>query len=333
MTGFYDDHGGSLFSSGNGNHGSGNRYWIGTGEPSGDRFQWTGPRTTLSSYNGTPGDEGATYLTNGQRDSAPVRRTGSPTGGTSTVPPRLRRRRIRRLRRRQPEPGPRARSGAGAVGPQAGGQQAGLLAAHRSPRDERHGPGAARLEPPRTAPTATSCSSSGSAVSTSPSRCRAPRHAPSRSCCSSGRTTGRASGSRSMDVERLGDEPDRRGRPVPGDQLPDHLGRRLEAHGQRHRVRRPPAGHQRGRCQGCASRSRVVRSRGSRRRARARGSAEVWVDGDLRTTVSLRRSTSLARAVVFTASWSSSGEHTVEIRTLGTDGHPRVDVDAFIVLR
>jgi hypothetical protein len=65
----------------------------------------------------------------------------------------------------------------------------------------------------------------------------------------------------------------------------------------------------------------------------SRGSAEVWVDGELRTTVSLRRSSSLARAVVFTAGWSSSGEHTVEIRTLGTDGHPRVDVDAFIVLR
>lgn len=69
VTGFYDDHGGSLFSSSNGNSGSGNRYWVGANEPSTDRFGWNGPRSTLSSYNGTPGESGGKYVSRATRDA------------------------------------------------------------------------------------------------------------------------------------------------------------------------------------------------------------------------------------------------------------------------
>jgi parallel beta-helix repeat protein len=69
VTGFYDDHGGSLFSSGSGNAGSGNKYWVGGSEPSTDRFGWNGPRSRLSSYNGTPGEQDATYLSTSQKDA------------------------------------------------------------------------------------------------------------------------------------------------------------------------------------------------------------------------------------------------------------------------
>ena len=63
-----------------------------------------------------------------------------------------------------------------------------------------------------------------------------------------------------------------------------------------------------------------------------RGSARVYVDGVLRSTVSLYASTTAYRRVVFTTSWPSQGIHTVRIVVLGTAGHPRVDVDAFVRL-
>jgi Right handed beta helix region len=69
VTGFYDDHGGSLFESSNGNRGYDNRYWVGTGEPSGDRFAWNGPKSTLSSYNATLGEAGGTYVSKATRNS------------------------------------------------------------------------------------------------------------------------------------------------------------------------------------------------------------------------------------------------------------------------
>jgi hypothetical protein len=64
-----------------------------------------------------------------------------------------------------------------------------------------------------------------------------------------------------------------------------------------------------------------------------RGSARVYVDGTYRTTVNLRATSFRARRIVFRASWPSAGTHTLEIRVAGSSGHPRVDVDAFVVLR
>ncbi len=69
VAGFYDDHGGSLYSSANNNRGWDNRYWIGGGSSSTDRFMWNGGRSTLSSYNATPGEAHGKYISKAKRDS------------------------------------------------------------------------------------------------------------------------------------------------------------------------------------------------------------------------------------------------------------------------
>jgi parallel beta-helix repeat protein len=68
VTGFYDDHGGSLFTTGNGNRGHDNRYWIGQGQPTNDRFHWNGPRTTMQAYNATRGEERGKYISKAKRN-------------------------------------------------------------------------------------------------------------------------------------------------------------------------------------------------------------------------------------------------------------------------
>jgi len=65
----------------------------------------------------------------------------------------------------------------------------------------------------------------------------------------------------------------------------------------------------------------------------SRGSAKVYIDGAYAGTVSLYRSSAASRVVVFAKSWSSSGRHTVRLVVAGTARHPRIDVDAFVVLR
>ncbi len=64
----------------------------------------------------------------------------------------------------------------------------------------------------------------------------------------------------------------------------------------------------------------------------SRGSAKMYVDGVYVSTVSLYRSSWRPRNVVAARSWSSSGSHTVKLVVVGTAGHPRVDVDAFLVI-
>jgi spore germination protein YaaH len=64
-----------------------------------------------------------------------------------------------------------------------------------------------------------------------------------------------------------------------------------------------------------------------------RGSAKVYVDGVLVTTVDLHATGTTYRRVAFAKSWSSSATHMLRIVVVGTTGHPRVDVDAFEVLR
>jgi subtilisin family serine protease len=65
----------------------------------------------------------------------------------------------------------------------------------------------------------------------------------------------------------------------------------------------------------------------------SRGSARLYVDGRYVATVNLHRSSWTPRIVVAARSWSSSGAHTVRLVALGTRGHPRVDIDAFLVMR
>jgi hypothetical protein len=65
----------------------------------------------------------------------------------------------------------------------------------------------------------------------------------------------------------------------------------------------------------------------------SQGRARVYVDGHLVTTVNLYSAVSRSRQIVFTRTWTASGTHTVRIVGLATAGHPRVTVDALLVLR
>jgi hypothetical protein len=62
-----------------------------------------------------------------------------------------------------------------------------------------------------------------------------------------------------------------------------------------------------------------------------RGLARVSIDGVYLKTVNLRSSAFIAHATVFSTSWRVAGKHTLEIRVLGTAGHPYVAIDEFTV--
>ena len=63
-----------------------------------------------------------------------------------------------------------------------------------------------------------------------------------------------------------------------------------------------------------------------------RGKADVYLDGVYVQTVDLYSASSVARSIVFSHSWASSGSHTLQIRVKGTSGRPRVDLDAFLLV-
>jgi hypothetical protein len=60
-----------------------------------------------------------------------------------------------------------------------------------------------------------------------------------------------------------------------------------------------------------------------------RGSANVYVDGVFKKTVSLYSATLQSKQVVYSYQWGANGAHTLMVVVVGTTGHPRVDVDAF----
>jgi hypothetical protein len=62
-----------------------------------------------------------------------------------------------------------------------------------------------------------------------------------------------------------------------------------------------------------------------------RGWARVYVNGVYVKSISLYAASAASRRVLFTRSWSSSATRTITIRVSGTTGHPRVDLDAFVV--
>ncbi len=64
-----------------------------------------------------------------------------------------------------------------------------------------------------------------------------------------------------------------------------------------------------------------------------RGSAQVLIDGVLVKSVSLFTSTTTAQQVVFSTAWPTMGLHTIKIVVLGTAGHPRVDLDTFVIAK
>jgi hypothetical protein len=64
-----------------------------------------------------------------------------------------------------------------------------------------------------------------------------------------------------------------------------------------------------------------------------RGSFKVYVDGVYKATVSEYSATYKYRQLVYQYAWSAPGTHKIKILVKGTSGHPRVDLDAFVVLR
>ena len=68
-------------------------------------------------------------------------------------------------------------------------------------------------------------------------------------------------------------------------------------------------------------------------KASSRGSFRVYVDGVYKATISTYSTTTQVRRIVYQFNWATPGTHKIRIYVLGTSGHPRVDVDAFVVLR
>ena len=64
-----------------------------------------------------------------------------------------------------------------------------------------------------------------------------------------------------------------------------------------------------------------------------RGRVKVYVDGRYDRTLDLRSATYRYRTVAWGRSWTASGKHTVRLVVSGTSGRPRIDVDAFVVVR
>jgi hypothetical protein len=69
------------------------------------------------------------------------------------------------------------------------------------------------------------------------------------------------------------------------------------------------------------------------RKAAGNGKAKIYVDGAYVKTIDLYRSSTQSKVVVFNTSWSTNGLHSVKLVVVGTAGRPRVEVDAFPILR
>ena len=63
------------------------------------------------------------------------------------------------------------------------------------------------------------------------------------------------------------------------------------------------------------------------------GKAKIYVDGVYVQTIDLYRSSTQSKVVVFNKSWSTNGLHSVKLVVVGTSGRPKVEVDAFPILR
>ena len=68
-------------------------------------------------------------------------------------------------------------------------------------------------------------------------------------------------------------------------------------------------------------------------KATSRGKVRVYLDGVSQGTVDLASTTTAFRVLAWQKTWGASGTHTIKVVALGTSGRPRVDVDAFAVLR
>ncbi len=64
-----------------------------------------------------------------------------------------------------------------------------------------------------------------------------------------------------------------------------------------------------------------------------RGAARIMIDGVAAGSLSEYATAGRSRQVVYSRSLPTAGPHTIVVRVSGTAGHPRVDLDALIVLR
>ena len=63
------------------------------------------------------------------------------------------------------------------------------------------------------------------------------------------------------------------------------------------------------------------------------GQVRVYVDGAFQATVDTYAASPTYRQIVFSKAWSSYATHTIKLVVVGTAGHPRVELDAFEVVR
>ncbi len=64
-----------------------------------------------------------------------------------------------------------------------------------------------------------------------------------------------------------------------------------------------------------------------------RGAVKVYINGIYQTTVDLGASSPTNRVVAWQRTWSSSTTRTIKLVAIGSAGHRRIDLDAFVVLR
>ncbi len=61
------------------------------------------------------------------------------------------------------------------------------------------------------------------------------------------------------------------------------------------------------------------------------GAAKIYINGVLAKKVTLFSATTAYRRVIYALDWPTEAVRTVEIRVVGTDGHPRVYIDALVI--
>jgi serine protease len=68
-------------------------------------------------------------------------------------------------------------------------------------------------------------------------------------------------------------------------------------------------------------------------RAVKRGKVRIYVNGRRVATIDLRRSSTLTRVVAWQRTWATTAKRTIRVVVVGTSGRPRVDADAFAILK
>jgi hypothetical protein len=68
-------------------------------------------------------------------------------------------------------------------------------------------------------------------------------------------------------------------------------------------------------------------------RASSRGKFKVYIDGVLKGTFSAYSTTTTFRKIAYQFTFGSPGTHSIKIVVVGGGSHPRIDVDAFLVLK